>query len=165
MDYGKRYSRLSAPLASAWGRRLLTMADKGSVIVLASAYIVSLFILACTVNGAFWKAAAVPMAVFALVSLMREVLNRPRPYESWPLDPLIAKASSGRSFPSRHMASAVIIAMELQWLWLPAGIAAWVLCAVIAFTRIAGGVHYPSDVIGAVAIAGILGFVGFYLIP
>ena len=165
MDYGKTYSRLSKPLASPRGRKLLAAADKGSVALLACAYIVSLFILACTVDAAFWKAAAVPLAVFALVSLIRTALNRPRPYESWPLDPLIAKASKGRSFPSRHMASAVIIAMELQWLWLPAGIAAWVLCAVIAFTRIAGGVHYPSDVIGAAALAAVLGLIGFYLVP
>lgn len=165
MDYGRWYSRISAPFRSARRARTLDRLDKGCVLVLAAAYLVSLFLLACTVNPAFWKAAAVPLAAFAGVTALRRALNLPRPYEQWPNGPLLPATAEGRSCPSRHVASAAIIAMELFWLQPVAGAVAWVLCAVVAFTRIVGGVHYPRDVAAALAFSGAIGAIGFYLVP
>ena len=48
---------------------------------------------------------------FFLLSLGRSLYNRPRPYQTWAIQPLIKKDSLGKSFPSRHVFSATVIAM------------------------------------------------------
>lgn len=40
---------------------------------------------------------------FFLLSLGRSLYNRPRPYQTWDIQPLIKKDSLGKSFPSRHV--------------------------------------------------------------
>ncbi len=164
MDYNVWYSRISAPFRSPQATRALRIADKAAAFVLAAAYIISLLYLAATVNPLFWKAVAVPLITFVVVTMFRMLLNSPRPYEEHDSDPLIMKDSAGNSFPSRHISSAVIIALELTWLFWPYGLIAWLPVLVLIFTRIVGGVHYPKDVLAGIAFALGLGLLGFYVI-
>ena len=85
---------------------------------------------------------------FFLLSLGRSLYNRPRPYQTWDIQPLIKKDSLGKSFPSRHVFSATTIAMFTLLLnpWL--GGTMLFLAAILAILRVLGGVHYPSDVFG-----------------
>lgn len=88
----------------------------------------------------------VPGLSFVLLSAVRSRINRPRPYETWKITPLIHKETKGNSMPSRHVFSSAVIAMA----WIPvsplAG-TAFLLAAVLeAVIRVLGGVHYPSDV-------------------
>lgn len=90
---------------------------------------------------------------FGLVSLFRYLLNQPRPYETWDIDPLIAKDTKGQSMPSRHVFSAVMVAMvvyqSLPWL----GGIFLVLALLLALVRVLGGVHYAKDVLVAYLLA------------
>ena len=94
----------------------------------------------------FGKILLIPATSFAVLSLVRKALNWPRPYEKDAIAPLIAKDTKGNSMPSRHIFSAVIIAMAFLYIlpWL--GIVFLVLAAMSGCTRILGGVHYPWDV-------------------
>lgn len=94
----------------------------------------------------------VPAAGFALVTFVRDKINRPRPYEMWHIAPLIHKNTKGHSMPSRHLFSSAVIAMAYLWVFPMMGIVLMAITAIEAAVRVIGGVHYPSDVtIGASA--------------
>lgn len=165
MNYANWYEKITRSFSGEGAKHALKLVDRGAVLLLGSAYIGSLLALASTVNPLFWKALIVPLIAFAAVSAIRKVINAPRPSEKAGIDPLIPVSTQGYSFPSRHMASAVVIALELQWLWVPMGVVAWIICAIIAFTRIVGGAHFPKDVLGGFVFSLVIGIVGFYAIP
>lgn len=88
-----------------------------------------------------------PAIGFALLSAIRKRLNQARPYEKWAIQPLLAKDTSGKSMPSRHVFSATVISMcLLYFFWLP-GLICLLLSAGLAAVRVIGGVHYPKDVL------------------
>ena len=105
----------------------------------------------------------IPAISFVLLSVGRYFINRKRPYEAFDVPPVIPKKTKGKSFPSRHVFSAAIIAMTYfmmsPWAWL--GIILMVVALVEALVRVLSGVHYISDVIAGMAV-GVLASL-FYL--
>lgn len=101
---------------------------------------------------------------FAAVTLIRNRIDRPRPYISQGYQPIIYKISEGRSMPSRHVASCFIIAFA----WYQAGVVPFVFMLSAAFllalVRVLGGVHYLSDVISSALGASLLGYTAFILL-
>ena len=55
---------------------------------------------------------AVPLLCLLAVSILRNLIDRKRPYETGGIFPVIAKKKKGHSFPSRHVASAFVIGMR-----------------------------------------------------
>lgn len=100
---------------------------------------------------------------FVILSIFRRLLNRPRPYEALGITPLIPREKKGKSFPSRHVFSAFIIAM--CWLReLPVfGAVLCVPAAVLALIRVVGGVHYVSDVVAGGVFGIACGLIGFWI--
>ena len=94
---------------------------------------------------------------FFLLSLGRSLYNRPRPYQTWNIQPLIKKDSLGKSFPSRHVFSATAIAMFSLLLNPCLGGTMLFLAAILAILRVLGGVHYPSDVLAGYVIGILVG--------
>lgn len=104
----------------------------------------------------------VPAVVFALSSALRAAINRPRPYDALGFRPLLPhKPGKGKSLPSRHAACAVIIACALTYASPPLGLIALPLAAFVCASRVLTGMHYPSDVLCAVALALLCAWVGF----
>ncbi|MBV9329845.1 MAG: phosphatase PAP2 family protein [Chloroflexi bacterium] len=96
-------------------------------------------------------------AVYAASELLGRAWPRPRPFERLDDVTLLATHSAGRSFPSRHVASglamATIGAREHARLgWLMAAVA-WAL----GISRVAAGLHYPSDVGAGAALGRLVG--------
>ena len=93
--------------------------------------------------------------------LLKPLIARERPYVVNPAVELIAKAPSSYSFPSGHTAVSFSGAMPLvfgkakKWLWIPAV----VFASVTAFSRLYLYMHYPTDILGGIALGAILGFV------
>lgn len=165
MDYEAWYQRISAPFRSHAAARAVNVLDKALVYLVAAAYAIMLAHLLVNGDGRLWKALLVPVATFALVTAVRAAADKPRPYEEHDIDPLIRKGTRGKSLPSRHLASAVIIACALAWVSPALGAAAFLASAAVAFTRVVGGVHYPRDVAAAIALSLACGAVGFLIIP
>lgn len=108
---------------------------------------------------------AVPAADFIVVTLLRKVINRERPYDKLHYQPFCpAEQGKGQSFPSRHTASAVIIALAFCDLYLILGIIILIMAFCIALSRILAGMHYPSDVLAGVAISLLFGIFGFWVL-
>ena len=166
MNYPNWYRNISAPFRTEIAEQAIILLDKALVAIIAVVYVASIVLL--VVQGEPLRAArmvAVPAITFLFVSYLRIRWNAPRPYELYDIDPIIRKDTRGKSMPSRHIASAVIIACALAWLHMDWGALAFAACAVVAFTRIVGGVHFPRDVAIAAAISLVCGIVGFVVIP
>ena len=142
-------------------RKALPLLNRFLPLVLYAAYPFLLFVLLFLKDPRFFKAFVIPTTVFLGVTLLRKAVNRPRPYETLAIDPLIRKEKSGESFPSRHVASAFIIAVTFFYVSLPLGVLVGVIACLIAVIRPLAGIHYPSDVIAAALLSVLVGVPAF----
>lgn len=95
-------------------------------------------------------AAAVAMAVNQVISHLWE---RPRPYVTHHAGlHLLSAPSTDPSFPSDHAAAAFAIAFAVFFVWRRVGIGFLVVATAIALTRLALGMHYPSDVVAGMLV-------------
>lgn len=127
-------------------------------------YPLYLFVLFCEKNPWLIRAIVVPAVSFVLLTIVRSIINAPRPYEKFDIPPVLAKDTKGKSFPSRHVFSVFIIAMTIFYGHPGPGLVLMAIGVLLGITRVRVGVHEPKDVIAG-AIAGIVcGIIGFYLI-
>ncbi len=145
-------------------KKALKIFSKAATAYIYVLYIITAVLLLITSDHKIVKFIAVPAAGFFAATIIRSGLNCPRPYEGFIPSPLIPKATRGRSCPSRHSACAVIIALAVMYVNLPAGIFTLLVAAVVAVSRPLMGVHFPLDVIFGAALSLVIGFIGFVLI-
>ncbi len=114
----------------------------------------------------FKKALLVPAISFVLLSIVRALINRPRPYETFEMPPVIKKDTKGNSFPSRHVFSATMIAMTFllmsPWPWI--GMLFLCVSVLLAAVRVISGVHFISDVLAGIVVAMVAAIVGYLII-
>lgn len=88
--------------------------------------------------------------------LLKHLFSRPRPFQIDKTKELIIKAPKDYSFPSGHTLSSVISVCVLMHANVVFGIVALVLCLMILFSRMYLFVHYPSDILGGIALGIII---------
>ena len=95
--------------------------------------------------------------VYGLVVLVGQLLPRERPFTNdREVKELVAR-SPGRSFPSRHVASAVAMTTIAAATRPGIGRLMGATAAALAFSRVAAGVHYPSDVLAGALLGAAVG--------
>ena len=101
---------------------------------------------------------------FVLLSAVRHVLDLPRPFEVYGLEPLLPRETPGRSFPSRHVFSIFVIGTCFCYLapWLGGILLA--LGVILSALRVLSAVHFERDVLVGAAIGILSGVIGFGLI-
>ncbi len=117
---------------------------------LISAYAVAIFFVYlyyCTKLG--WDKALLATVLLAVpyiaVTALRYFVNAPRPYEVYDIYTVPPKNRRGKSFPSRHVFSAFLIATAaMSTIPIPAAIL-FCLSALLAISRVLLGIHFTRD--------------------
>ena len=110
------------------------------------------------------KILAVTGVPFIIVSVIRHLINAPRPYELLPFYEKKPKHKSGRSFPSRHVFSIFVIGTVLLIDSPILGAGILVLGVLLAALRVLLGLHFIRDVIAGAAIGAVSGIIGILII-
>ena len=110
------------------------------------------------------KAILVPGLTFWFGTLLRQRLNRPRPYEQPGFHPLVSKETRGCSFPSRHALSAAVLAMVWLYFCRPVGILMVGITLLICVLRVVSGVHFVQDVAAGALLGFACGILGMWLL-
>lgn len=89
--------------------------------------------------------------------LLKNLVARVRPYDVNTAVNLLISKPTDWSFPSGHTTASFGAAAALLYADKKFGIAAYIIAAIIAFSRMYLYVHYPTDILGGIAV-GTLSF-------
>ena len=122
-----------------------------------------------------WLTAAMKIATFLgnggilwLVcnALLKNLVERARPFDKIPGLQFLIRKPHDFSFPSGHTSSSFAVAtVFLATLPLWFGLTALGIAAVIAFSRMYLGVHYPSDVLCGMVLGILFGLAALIVLP
>ncbi|MBQ8684768.1 MAG: phosphatase PAP2 family protein [Clostridia bacterium] len=168
-DYKKTYEKSAAFYAARpWAKRTLVLVNYALTWLFIAVY-AALVVYAWWAKSGAWKIGAVigfPVLCLCFVGVLRRLIPRPRPYSEAGANirPFIQKeGNDNKSFPSRHLASAFVIASAflplLPWL---SGVL-YALGCVLGYARFALGLHYPSDLLGGAVLGLLCGLPIFWL--
>lgn len=102
---------------------------------------------------------------FVVTNVLKVIINRPRPVQTYPSEIYVLTRSDGMSFPSGHTSLAFATATSLtlihhKWyIVVPAYL--WASC--VAYSRMYLGRHYPSDILGGAVVGTGSAVLGHYL--
>jgi undecaprenyl-diphosphatase len=141
----------------------------------SEALFLGLLVVAFVVGGGARRAVGVRRAVvaaglsaglgLALAQVVARLVDRPRPFVAHPDSVhLFAAHAADPGFPSDHATAAFAIAVALLLRFRAAGLVALAAATVLAATRVAMGVHYPTDVLAGAALGAACALV-LYLPP
>lgn len=145
--------------------KVITQLGDGGVVWIVLAILLLLF--RKTRKVGLMMAGALVVMVVCNDLVLKNLLSRPRPFNYLPWQeaglytyPDIIARPTSFSFPSGHTSSSfaaatAIFANNKKW-----GIAAYVMAAAIAFSRIYCGVHYCTDILGGIVVGVIYGLAG-----
>ena len=119
----------------------------------------AIWLLIAIIAALYWRRPAIFLYValadlLAAVSsaVLRHAIGRERPPLRFPEPHPLVHVPGNPSFPSGHAATSFACAATLAWLTPFSPVALYALAALIAFSRVYVGVHYPLDVIGGAAL-------------
>ena len=141
-------------------RLLSLLGDKG---IFWIALTVVLLIFKKTRRVGIYCAASMILTFLVVNCAIKPLVARVRPYDLFTEIQILAHAEHDFSFPSGHSANSFAVAWILfRMTPKKYGVPAVVLAALIAFSRLYVGVHYPTDVLAGTAIAILLAEVCLY---
>ena len=107
-----------------------------------------------------------PLLALLTVTILRKMVERPRPFheDGANITPVLEKKKeSKRSFPSRHLACAGVIALTVWSIFPVAGIFLLGASFLLGYIRFAAGFHYPTDLLCGEALGTAIGLLAFLL--
>jgi undecaprenyl-diphosphatase len=140
---------------------LFEMISRGTAAVLVI-MVALLFLVPWRTHRSERRIAAVTATLAAAISLtinqlISPAVDRVRPYLAHPAHAhLLIAPSHDPSFPSDHATGAFAIALAVAAYDRATGVVMLVLAALVSFSRVYVGTHYPGDVAGGLAVAGLV---------
>jgi membrane-associated phospholipid phosphatase len=108
------------------------------------------------------------LTLWLLVELVKALTDRARPFNLLRETRVIGWRAPGLSFPSGHTAQTLFaMALSISSFQLPLGIAVGLygIAALVAFTRVYVGAHYPRDVIAGAILGLVWGILSVLVAP
>ena len=92
------------------------------------------------------------------ILILNDFLFRPRPYDSYEVE-VFFYLPTDSSFPANSVAATFALAAPFLFFRIPIGLTLASCSIVLGITRILVGVHYPTDILGAILLATSISFV------
>jgi undecaprenyl-diphosphatase len=109
--------------------------------------------------GAIWGAGMLVSNFLGLIT------REPRPHVTYPNSKLLfTPLVAWKSFPSDHAMSAWLIFFMALVFGLPGSEALLIMALWVSWGRVYAGVHYPFDIVGGIAVAGLMSVLAYYLL-
>ena len=143
--------------------RVLKIASVACVVITLPAFVLLLIksiMLSPTSVARLLLITGVP---FVAVSLLRRLLDLPRPYEIYTFYDTPPKERQGRSFPSRHVFSISLIGTVAVGAYPAVGAVLLILTLILAISRVLLGIHFLRDVIAGGLIGIFSGVIGLFV--
>jgi undecaprenyl-diphosphatase len=141
-------------LAGPWLDHLMVWASiigaRGAVWIVAG--VITLIVAPAKRMAAFRLLLSLALAGLIVDHMVKPIVGRTRPYVDHSEYRELGYRPDDPSFPSGHASTASAGALALTRIWPATTVVAWPLAIVIAISRIALGVHFPSDVVVGFAI-------------
>lgn len=106
---------------------------------------------------------ALIMGLIAANLILKPLIGRVRPYEAAGFAQLLIGKPVDASFPSGHTQASFACAGVIYYYFRKAGLAAYVLAVLIAFSRMYLFVHYPTDILGGLLLGVLWGILSVKL--
>lgn len=103
---------------------------------------------------------AVGISDFLAYRVVKALVQRPRPFANPETVAWLRKVgeAQGTSFPSNHAANCFAAATVLAWYFPGQGKYFYIFAALVAYSRIVLGVHYPADVVSGAMLGIVVGY-------
>ena len=137
---------------------LLTHMGAGGLVWLFVAFALAVFGRGKGRKMAFLAMIALILSWFLSDEVLKNLIGRPRPFLRFPDVRILVDKPAQFSFPSGHTTTSFAPATVLFRKSRGLGAAALTLAALIGFSRIYVGVHYPLDVVGGVILGCFTGW-------
>ncbi len=166
----ERWDRLGSLLVSRCTRRPLAATLMKALSRLGDGHLYPLVGLVLIVADPVLARTAVPAALLAFsveVSVqvtLKSLTRRPRPFHGPDPPDLRIPPPTDFSFPSGHAAGAFIMAFSITRVIPSLAIPSYLVATLIAISRVANGVHYPSDVVAGVALGLLSAALGLWVL-
>lgn len=149
---------LSTPFWDAFWTYVTGLGDGGRIWILLAAV---LLCIPKTRKSGLILALALSVELILCNRIMKPLFARPRPFDVNSAVRLLIPCPGDFSFPSGHTAASFVAVAALYFagerkLWKPA----LILAVLIAFSRLYLYVHYPTDILGGMAVGVIAGYAG-----
>ena len=143
---------------------LLRAVDIIAVILTVISYAV--IIVATAINDLYFamKLIVVCGVAFVVVSLLRKIVDAPRPYELYSdIYVVPPKRREGCSFPSRHAFSIFAIGTELAFICPAASVVILFLGIALSISRVLLGKHFIRDVLAGALVGIVTSIIGMII--
>jgi undecaprenyl-diphosphatase len=137
------------PGASRWTRLLAAR--------LAPVEVGLMLLLACGGRRSALRMLVAVGIIYVASEVLGGICPRARPFERLTGVQALAEHSSGRSFPSRHVASGLAMAIIGGREHARLGLVMAVVAALLGLSRVGAGLHYPSDVAAGAVVGQLVG--------